>query len=299
MVNTPVLFITFARPEYASQSFAQIKAAKPRKLYFYSNKAREEKIDEVKRNQEVRSYLKQIDWECDVKTWFREEYVDVFTSIWGAVDWVFDNEKQAIVIEEDVVTCPAFWQYMDYMVEKFKDNKKVWMISGDNASPEYNQGDVSYFATRFAEIYGWASWSDRWHSLDREMLKWPEFSKTTEYNSYWNTWLQRNIQKYWFQQVYIKKPDYNPWDYIFNYNMCMNNGCCLIPAVNLVSDIGLTGANHSQAIESTLKVPCDGYQIDLSKAPENLEFTSFDNLFFMKNKFWPLLYRKFRRILHL
>lgn len=39
-MDTAVLFETFARPQYARQVFDQIKKAKPKKLYFYSNKAR-------------------------------------------------------------------------------------------------------------------------------------------------------------------------------------------------------------------------------------------------------------------
>lgn len=116
MVDTPVLYIKFARPEYASQSFAAIKKAQPKNLYFYSNKACSDKPDEVTRNEEVRSYVKQIDWDCEVKTWFRNEYVDVFTSIWGTIDWIFDNENSACVIEEDVVASLAFFDFIDKLI---------------------------------------------------------------------------------------------------------------------------------------------------------------------------------------
>ena len=117
MVDTPVLYITFARPEYASQSFAAIKKAQPKKLYFYSNKARTDRPDEVARNEEVRSYVKQIDWDCEVKTWFREDYVDVYTSLWGAIDWLFDNEEKGIIIEEDVVASLTFYSFVDQIIE--------------------------------------------------------------------------------------------------------------------------------------------------------------------------------------
>lgn len=298
MVETPVLYITFARPEYASQSFAAIRSAKPKKLYFYSNKARDEKRDEVMRNQEVRSYINRIDWDCEVKIWFREQYVDVFTSIWGAIDWVFANEEQAIIIEEDVVTCSAFWHYMDTLVPKFKKNHKVWMISGDNATPEYNPGNLSYFASRFCEIYGWASWRDRWLSLDRDMILWDEFSKSQDFKSYWGSWIQRKLQFIWFQQVKKHKAFFNPWDFIFNYSMCMNKGCCVVPFVNLVSDIGVNGANH-QSIETVLRIKTNDEKFDFSNEPNDLEFTSFDNPFFLKYKVKPLIYRKIRKLLHI
>lgn len=40
---------------------------------------------------------------------FREEYVDVYTSVRGAMDWVFDNEEQAIILEDDCVPSVAFF----------------------------------------------------------------------------------------------------------------------------------------------------------------------------------------------
>ena len=49
MVETPVLFITFARPDYARQTWDGIKAAKPQTLYFYSNKALKKKKEKLKK----------------------------------------------------------------------------------------------------------------------------------------------------------------------------------------------------------------------------------------------------------
>ena len=57
MVETPVLFITFARPDYARQTWDGIKAAKPQTLYFYSNKGRQEKEGEMEKNDEIRSFM--------------------------------------------------------------------------------------------------------------------------------------------------------------------------------------------------------------------------------------------------
>ena len=300
MVNTPVLYITFARPEYASQSFAAIKKAQPRKLYFYSNKARNDKPDEVQRNNEVRSYVNQIDWDCEIVTWFRDEYVDVFTSLWGAIDWVFQNEKEAIVIEEDVVTCSAFFDYMDKLIVKYRDNEKVWIISGDNAAPQYNPKGLSYFATRFADIYGWASWANRWHSLDRKMENWPSFRKSKDYRNYYGNCLQRLLQRAYFDQVYKKMLTYNPWDFIFHYNMALNNTYCLMPNVNMVADIGVSGANHTEGEISPLStIMIDDEQFPFGMEESiNINPTDFDRKFYFHNKFIGLIKRKFAKIIN-
>ena len=300
MVETPVLYITFARPEYASQSFAAIKKAQPKKMYFYSNKARDEKPDEVARNHEVRSYVEQIDWDCEVKTWFRDEYVDVFTSIWGAIDWIFSNEEKAIVIEEDVVASLAFFDYVEHLIDKYKYNKKVWIISGDNGWPEFNPKGLSYFPTRFPDIYGWASWKDRWDSLDREMKHWPKFKKTKAFHDYYGNFLQRELSSLYFEQVYNKLPKYNPWDFIFTYNMVRSGGYCLMPDRNLVQDIGVMGANHRQSILSPFyNLGTDKDYFDISGEPKEIVPTSYDRKYYYENRLKGLIRRKIKNYLHL
>ena len=300
MLNKPILFITFARPEYARKAFAPIKSIKPSKLYFYSNKARSGNQEEVRRNEEVRALVNEIDWDCEVRTWFRDEYVDVFTSIWGAIDWVFNSEQEAIVIEEDVVTCPAFFEYMAALLDRYRDEQKVWIISGDNAAPRYNPKHLSYFPTRFADIYGWASWADRWHSLDREMKQWPSFRGSKQFREYYNNWLERLIQKYYFDQVWKKRETYNPWDFVFNYNLALNKSYCIMPYVNLVADIGVSGANHSEGITSplsTIMIHSESFPFSIGE-PECIVPTTFDHIFFFNNRFLGLLKRKMQRLMH-
>lgn len=300
MVETPVLYITFARPEYASKSFAAIRNAKPKKLYFYSNKARDEKPDEVARNKEVRSFVEQIDWDCEVITWFREEHVDVFTSLWGAIDWVFAKEERAIIIEEDVVTSLAFFDYVDKLIGKYENNENVWIISGNNACPEYSPNNLSYFPTRFPDIYGWASWKNRWDKLDKKLTMWPEYKKSKEFKAYYDGLLQRKLYSYYYSQVYNAIDHYNPWDFIFTCNMAYNKGYSIMPYVNLNMDIGVVGANHQQGIDSPLMhIGIKEEYFDTTKGPDAIIPTSFDKKFFVKNRLCGMLKRKIKKIFHI
>ena len=164
MVETPVLFITFARPEYARQTWEGIKAAQPKTLYFYSNKGREEKDGEVKRNNEIRKYINEIDWKCDLHTWFRKECVNAYDSIRGAIDWLFENEECGIVLEEDCVPTKAFFSFVDQMIPKFRNEAKVWCISGDNYLDKSLSG-YDYFFSHYHWMYGWASWRRVWSGI--------------------------------------------------------------------------------------------------------------------------------------
>lgn len=298
MVETPVLYITFARPEYASQSFAAIKKAQPKKLYFYSNKARSDRPDEVARNEEVRSYINQIDWDCKVKTWFREEYVDVYTSLWGAIDWIFENEEKACIIEEDVVASIAFFDYVDKLIDVYSQNSDVWMISGNNCTPQYNPKGLSYWGTKFIHIFGWASWASRWKKLDRNMRKWNNFRKSPEYHNYWDNWLMAKTQQLYYDKVYKNMDKYYPWDFVFSYNMVLNKAYCLVPSINLVADVGVSGVHHAQHIKSVYQISDDiSPYYEISSVPSVIESIEYDRKHFINYILKGLITRKIRKFL--
>lgn len=245
MVEVPVLYITFCRPEYARLSFDAIKKAQPRKLYFYSNKAREDRPDEVRRNEEVRAFVKEIDWDCEVKTWFRDEYVDIYTSLWGAMDWLFDNEEKGIVLEEDCVASDSFFTYCEKMLEFYEDDPRVAIISGNNRTPEYNPNDIDFFLTTHVDIYGWASWRSRWKNNDWKMTQWPLPFK--QIRNYFGGFLPAFRRYVGWKDLHKSIETYKPWDRISAYNRAKDKTYGLIPIVNLVDDIGKYGVHHHGA----------------------------------------------------
>lgn len=282
MVNTPVLFITFARPEYASISFAAIKKAKPKKLYFYSNKARMDRPDEIKRNEEVRSLIKQIDWDCELVSWFREEYVDVFTSLWGALDWIFNNEDEAIILEEDCVATLAFFDFCDKLLPRYKNETRVRLISGDNFTPEYNPDGFDYFFSRRKHIYGWASWRDRWIALDRDIKNSPRLTRK-EMKAFFPHFLDRIFHEWSFGRLRKNEAANNPWDVVTSFNMVKNNEVTIIPRYNLVNDIGYEGANHAVVLEKKTLPDFKGDKYPVDSFPDRIiPFDSYDYPHFKK-----------------
>lgn len=240
MINTPVLFLTFARPEYARRTFDVIKAAQPKKLYFYSNKARANNPEEIKKNYRVRALINEIDWDCELKSFFREEYVDIYTSLWGAYDWIFENEEQAILLEEDCVPSLAFFDFCDQLLPKYKDDPRIWVISGNNFIDDYNPNGYDYFFSIFPYMYGWASWRDRWQKVIRGSLP---YGKIKEYRLYEQIYADRKAAKgaLKFTEKRINTP---AWDYRFTISMKCNGGFGIIPRINLVSNIGLCGEHN-------------------------------------------------------
>lgn len=271
MVKSPILFITFVRPEYARYSWNAIKEAKPEKLYFYSNKGRIDKEGEIEKNNEIRDYIKEIDWPCNLYTYFREECVDIYTSLWGAIDWLFDNEDYGIIIEEDCVATQAFFQFCDDLLPRYANAQKVRMISGNNYTPKYNPKNYDYFFSHVTHIYGWATWRDRWKTLDRKMTDWNQV-KHDKIKKYYPYFLCRFWYRFNLQFIYDRIEKRNPWDYITLYNSIKNDQCSITPCRNLVFDIGVNGVHHHNTEVANYKpnIPVID-DISTSKYPETIE----------------------------
>lgn len=295
MVETPVLYIAYCRPEYARQSFDAIKRAKPKKLYFYSNIAREGRPDEKRRNDEVRAMAKEVDWDCELKTYFREDYVDIFPSLYSAIDWVFENEEQAIVLEEDAVATMGFFEYCEDMLKRYKEEKDVWLISGNNFTPQYSPKGLDVFFSRYAGIWGWAGWRDRWNKIDRKMSTYPTEGAIVLKNYFGNGFKAKFMSKY-FGDTYKLAQNIGPWDLIFWYNVASNNGKFVKPRIALVTNVETYGTNHNpntslgKRKDITVSI-CDHY--DIRNVPSTIDFCeTYDNHFFWKYRVLGVIKRK-------
>lgn len=157
-MKTPVLYCIFNRLDTVEKTFAPIRDAKPERLYISADGPRSDKEGEKDLTEQVRKYvLDNIDWECDVKTLFREENLGCDFAISGAIEWFFSQEEEGIVIEDDILTSPQFFDFCELMLETYRDNPKITYIAGYNPIPA-NDLPENYYFIPWANTWGWAAW---------------------------------------------------------------------------------------------------------------------------------------------
>jgi len=89
-LETPVLYTVFNRIDLVEKAFGQIKKVKPKKLYIAQDGPREHVEGEKEKVLAVRDYiLSNIDWDCEVKTLFREKKYGDARSYYRSVQLVF------------------------------------------------------------------------------------------------------------------------------------------------------------------------------------------------------------------
>ncbi|MDR3273025.1 MAG: nucleotide-diphospho-sugar transferase, partial [Flavobacteriaceae bacterium] len=110
---------------------------------------RKNKPGEIELCQQTRNVIKQIDWDCELKTLFREENLGCGKAISSAITWFFTYVEQGIILEDDCLPHPDFFPYCHELLEKYKDNDHIMSISGNNFQGGIERGNTSFYFSAF------------------------------------------------------------------------------------------------------------------------------------------------------
>ena len=235
---TPVLFMIFNRPDTTQKVFNAIKKAKPRQLFVAADGPRPDKEGEIEKCQKAREIANSVDWDCEVKTLFRGKNLGCKIAVSSAIDWFFENVEEGIILEDDCLPSQSFFWFCQELLEYYRKDTRIMHISGDNFQFGHKRGEGTYYFSKYNHIWGWATWKRAWKCFDVNMKSFEEFKREGQIN---NIFRIKQQQKYWvkvFQKTYDSEID--SWDYIWTYTCFTNNGLCVLPNVNLVSNIGFS-----------------------------------------------------------
>ena len=247
ITEAPVLFVTFNRTDTTRVVFETLRKAKPKKLYIFSDGPRANKYDDDwAKISENRKLAEEINWDCAVETRFMKENQGCGIGVSGAISWVLEKEDRVIILEDDCVPSLSFFQFCNELLQKYEHDVRMMNISGTRWNEEFPIQNCDYFYTRYAHIWGWATWKRAWQFYDYYMKDWPLFKEKrildmVECNN-------APLVKRWnflFNNIYNLEKKHT-WDYQWQYAIYKNNGLCINSVKNLVTNIGLDGM-HSNA----------------------------------------------------
>jgi hypothetical protein len=245
MYKTPILFLIFNRPEITQKVFEEIKRQKPKYLFVAADGPRSYIKGDIEKCEATRNLvLNGIDWECKVETLFRSENLGCGIAVSSAITWFFENVEQGVILEDDCLPHYSFFSYCETLLEKYKENDNVFVISGDNFQEGIQRGHSSYYFSNYCHIWGWASWRRAWKFYDFNLNQFDYFKESQLINKIDS---RKSFKNYWFSifdKVISKEID--TWDYQLIFTIWINRGVSIVPNVNLVSNIGFgVDATHT------------------------------------------------------
>ena len=238
--SIPVVLIIFNRIETTKRIFPVIKKIQPSCFYIIADGPRDHVSNERVRCDEVREFvLNSIDWNCELHTNFSEKNLGCKTRISSGLNWVFSMVDCAIILEDDCIPDPSFFSFCHMMLKKYQNDHRIMMISGTNYLSEEIPPEFTYHFSQLFPIWGWATWNRAWNLYDIDMRYWPLFKKGGFLNSIYKNKLFIHYIERIFDDVYAGMDD--TWDAQWFFSCITQRGLCIMPAKNLVSNIGIDG----------------------------------------------------------
>ena len=246
--RSPVLFLVFNRPDTTRKVFEAIRQAKPSRLYVAADGPRSNRTGEAEKCEEVRRIAAGVSWDCEVKTLFRQENLGCKHAVSGALDWFFREEPEGIVLEDDCLPSSSFFRFCDEMLERFRHDTRVFLVSGYNKQGSWKEDKHDYFFSNYGGIWGWASWAGVWQHYDLEM-------------SMLDSAIERRVLRHLLgnhhgkarEELLLNVRDHvDTWDYQFSFARNINNGLACVPSINLIENIGFgADATHTKSVAPT------------------------------------------------
>lgn len=261
-VITPVALLIFNRPDTTTRVFDAIAKARPSKLLVVADGPRSDRIGEEEKCRQTRAIIDKVDWECEVITNYAPHNLGCKLRVASGIDWIFEQVEEAIILEDDCLPEQSFFRFCDEMLDRYRLNERVSMVSGGNLQFGQQRGDASYYFSRYTHIWGWATWRRAWRYYDRDIALWPDFRNEGWLEQLFSTQGERTYWQNSFQWVYEGKLD--TWDCSWTFAALTHGMLQIVPNVNLISNIGFgPEATHTHTIGIHSNMPTQPMQFPI------------------------------------
>jgi hypothetical protein len=255
MQLAPVVLFTYKRLESLRKTVAALQEnflASETELIVISDGAKNQSDKEKVAH--VQSFIDKIDGFKKVTVKKYTVNRGLSTSIIFGVSEVLKSYSSVIVIEDDLITTPNFLNFMNQALKTYEHNEKINSISGYTftLSLPYSYRYDNFFNLR-GSSWGWATWANRWSSVNWEILNYMSRSSIRETIKF-GTDFPSLIQK-------TRSHTVDSWAISWFYFQIKSNLYTVYPTISKVKNIGFgADATHTLKSEKRFKTKLDDTQ---------------------------------------
>lgn len=274
LIDVPVALIFFNRPEVFEQVFQRIREIRPSKLFLIQDGARANKPLDSQKIKECRDIANNVDWDCKIVRDYSDVNLGCGRRVFTGISNAFKVVDRLVIIEDDIIVSDTFLQFCKELLEKYKEDERIGLISGMNQLGVYKECPFSYFCSQGGgAIWGWATWKRVWEKIDWHLpMAGDEYLKNTLVrNNYYGgrgKFLSERLEYIHNMISQGQSPSF--WSFHFGIYSYINNQLNIVPKYNMISNIGLTN-DSTHAINSKKKLPSNIQKLFFGKR-YNIEF---------------------------
>ena len=236
-IDVAVLLIFFNRPKQFKQVFDEVKKAKPRVLFLYQDGARKNNDKDIDGIMACREIASDITWECEVYQMYQKQNYGCDPSEFIAQKWAFGIVDKCIVLEDDDVPSQDFFYFCKQMLDRYENDERINIISGQNILGEFPVKNADYFFSKICAIWGWASWRrviEKWdpdyHFFDDQDVR-RLLNQKNRGNQHYNMTIKSAMEH--------RKTGIEHYESILSTSMYYNDRINIVPCKNYITNIGI------------------------------------------------------------
>jgi GR25 family glycosyltransferase involved in LPS biosynthesis len=279
----PVLLTLHVRSEYLEEQLDTLKMAGIQELYI--------SIDGPRNHEEELLQSKIFKLLDSIRDEFHKIEINksdknqgIAVAMISAIDWFFASNDYGAIFEDDVKFERETLLFFTKALESIKDMPNVLLVSGVQPFATNSASQKVQF-TNYPQIWGWATYAKKWKEMRGYVFQIPSGKQR----------LTRRVKNFWrvgWKRVALGYLD--TWDLPIAMGMLFSNKLCMLPPVNLTSNIGIDNFStntHSAKFPLGLKISKMPHEMELDAIPSR---TQIEN---MNRKFEREIYEvKFRHI---
>ena len=280
----PIILFAFNRLEPLKACVASLlknTEAVESDLIVYVDGPRPNKDGENEKVDAVKQFLNNISGFKSIETHFSDINKGLGPSLIAGINDVIGRYGRAIIVEDDLNCSSNFLSFLNQGLDFYKDKKEVFSISGETVKVKAPAGYAydNYFAPR-AGCWGWATWKDRWDSVDFELKDWNSVVKNKRKFNKWGGSDCFSLLNGW------RTGKNKSWAIRFNYAQFLQGATSVFPVVSKVSNEGFDaeGTNCKKVRYNRFAMAGDkSGEKDFKFNPDTTE-----NRYFVKQRMKPL-----------
>jgi hypothetical protein len=302
LINIPVVYFVYNRPDLTVKSFEVIKKLKPRILFIISDGPKFPKdLHDINK---VRKIVSNINWKCKVYNKFSKINLGNKISTEKGLDYVFSLYDKLIFMEDDSLPSEDFFRFCSMNLKKYENFEQVYAIGGNNPFNNITlKSNSSYFFSFYPRLSCFAFWKRSWDLYEKKIDKfWIKNIFLKNYYKKFDSFLSYLHFSNTFNYFFLKTKKMDAWDFIFFCNIVckLKEPLCIVPVKNLYLNIGINHAKGTTPVQLKIADIFKNnrlFRINKIIHPKkiikdyNFDKKIFNAVFFNKNKNFLVYYR--------
>jgi hypothetical protein len=251
---TPILLMAYNRADKFGRLLDRLRSVNAQNIIVCVDGPKTHVPGDADRVAAVRALAEGIDWTKNVELTFRPANLGLRANVSLSVTEATEKHGRVIVIEDDTVPGPNMIPFLESMLDRFADEKRIEHVSGYHLVPPQFSGvqGIGPRLSRYPESYAWATWQRAWAGYDDD-LTWAMNASVADIQRIVGSRIGALRWKQNFADAHAGR--ISTWAYRWLASMWSRDAWVLSPGVNLSQYAGHDDGTHTVLTPKWTELP--------------------------------------------